>query len=160
MDLNRYIRTDKNEPRLIDMVKIIYFLFVLLYTVDDFKQNTPTYLRLMGLIVHGFTFLMLAHDAIKLRHLGNWRKFMLRLLPFLLLLTYLLSYFDGLSQNLDQRGLPIFILVSTPIVLYFFLIGYNFRFLNFLVDRRKIYNNGYLIIFVAIQIWSNLTALK
>jgi hypothetical protein len=152
MAFSKYLRTNQNEPRLIDIIKVFFFIYVFLYTVDDFKQFTPAYLRLLGIVVHCLTLLILIDETRKFQQLNNLRQLIVKVLPFGLLLTYLLSYFDGLQQSIDQRGLPLFFLTFTPMIMYFILLGYDLKLFSFLKDKRKIYNYGYIVVFMTVYI--------
>ncbi len=152
MNWDKYLKTDSKELELIQLITPLYFFNVVIYTADDFKRDFPTYLILTGLFIHGLVILVLIDKKGKFKIWGL-RKIIEKALPFGLILTYYLSYYVGLQRGLDAKGLPIFLVTFIPMILYLFLIGYNFKSLSFLKDKRLIYNYGFIGLFVTAYIW-------
>ena len=134
------------------MVKPFYFFNVVFYTADDFKQGFPPYLILAGLFVHAAVILILIDRKRRLKFSGL-RRLVEKVLPFVLLLIYSWSYYVAKERGLNEDGLPIYIVTFIPVFLYLILIGHHVKWLNFLRDKRWIYNYGFLAVFVLLYVF-------
>ncbi len=153
MNWNKYLKTDENEIRLIDLVTILYFYNVILYTIDDFKRDFPIYLRLLGLLIHGIVVLVVIEEKRFPNMQKGFIEILKKLLPFGLLLTYCLSFYIDINRGLSMSGLPIFLVPTIPMILYLFSLIFNIKHLDFLLDRRKIYNYGFIGLFLISYTW-------
>jgi hypothetical protein len=153
MNWGKYLNNNRTELRLIHLVGALYFFNVFIYTVDDFKRDFPYYLRLMGICFHGLVGLILIDSQRRVK-LWGLRRLIEKLLPFGLISTYVLSYYIATQKELDTRGLPLFLVTSVPIIMYILFVGYNIKQLSFLQDRRWIYNNGFLGLFLIVYVWT------
>jgi hypothetical protein len=154
MNWDKYLKTDEKETRLIDLVTALYFFNVFLYTIDDFKRDFPIYLQLLGLLMHGLVVLVLIEGKRRPSMQTGFKEILKKVLPFGLLLTYCLSYYVGRNKGLSMSGLPIFLVTTVPMTFYLLSLTFNMKHLDFLKDKRKIYNYGFMGLFLIVYAWT------
>ena len=154
MNWDKYLKTDEKETRLIDLVTALYFFNVFLYTIDDFKRDFPIYLRLLGLLMHGLVVLVLIEGKRRPSMRTGSKEILKKFLPFGLLLTYCLSYYVGRNKGLSMSGLLIFLVTTVPMIFYLLSLTFNIKHLDFLNDKRKIYNYGFMGLFLIVYAWT------
>ncbi|NOS93254.1 MAG: hypothetical protein HOP30_15145 [Cyclobacteriaceae bacterium] len=148
----KYFNNIKNELPLITLVSSFYLIHVIVYTADDFKVGSPPYLVAMGIIFHSLVALILIDEKRRIKVLG-FRRQIEKVIPFGLMVTYGMRYYLESPDKLNSGWVVLFLVTAVPVIGYLFLVIYKIRWFVFLLDQRRIYNHGYILLYALVYLW-------